>query len=183
VSTDNVQVKPSEYLPLKGQNPRSLHLKQRIVEMRAAGATQDAIAATCGISRQRVTQILAEPEAEYNLAQFVRENQEQLRQIGGKVVDSIEEDVESDQWMARSAARQQFINILGLAHKTGVNGEKVDGETQRQVRTLRHTVRSFAADGTSVEEIWEYVAERTKEVIGEDVSGLRDEVLRGLLEA
>ena len=45
---------------------------------------------------------------------------------------------------------------------------------------MRHTIKTMCADGTSIEEVWECIERRTKEVIGEDVSGLKDEVLAGL---
>jgi phosphoribosyl-ATP pyrophosphohydrolase len=157
-------------------DPRAVTIARQVID----GKNDRQIADSLGLSREHVNRLKHKPATQALLQQFLEENREELAAAGKKVVKSISDDIDDPLWMGRSAARQQYINILALANKLPQNDSPVDTERQKQVRTLRHTIKTMCADGTSIEEVWEYIERRTKEVIGEDVSGLKDEVLAGL---
>src|SRR5437588_9456712 len=171
-----MQIVVARFKNSKDVAPRAVMIARQVID----GKNDRQIADSLGLSREHVNRLKHKPATQALLQQFLEENRAELAAAGKQVVQSISDDLDNPLWMARSAARQQYINSLALANKLPQINSPVDTERQRQVRTLRHTIKTMCADGTSIEEVWEYIETRIKEVIGEDVSVLKDEVLSGL---
>jgi len=75
------------------------------------------------------------------------------------------------------AAAAQLSKILGIEHGKDIT-ININPERRRQVRVLAGIVKTTLDEGRStVEQIWDYVAQRVHQLYDEDVSELRDEVL------
>ena len=53
-------------------------------------------------------------------------------------------------------------------------------ERQRQVKFLTRTIKTVQTDGVSVEEIWQYVEQKERDMFGEDISQLKPLVMAAL---
>jgi uncharacterized sporulation protein YeaH/YhbH (DUF444 family) len=93
--------------------------REAVIAATVRGETAEKIAADLGVNQRRVEAIRAEPETQLKIAELLQPHTEKVKRITKRVIETIEDDLDENSYLARSAARRDFVALLNLAQPKG----------------------------------------------------------------